>query len=161
MEQPKRKFRSDISNKSIDAVLDKRQRKRSHPKNSPYEDHRHDKSAVMKAMAAITSDGQTVIREIPPEMLPKNKAPFLAGPVRREYEKPEHWIKPKDEPTRSRAEVFLSERENVAKMVGGYRVTYCRAAQILQKANREPLRVPASNLTAKGYITCSKQKGKK
>lgn len=150
MEPPRRKFRSDVSNKSIDALLNKRQRKRfNQPKKGPYDDN----GTKKKIDCPLTDKyGQTVIRGIPLDMLPKNR-PLATETNRREYEKPEHWIQPKEEALRSRTEVFESERVNVAKIVAS-QLTWNRAAKMLEKVNREPLRVSSSNLlTAKGYIS--------
>lgn len=146
MDAPKRKFRSEINTKNINELLEKRQRKRfSKSKSTPYSKH--------NTMTDATSPpGEpTVIQGIPRELLPMNKK-SLNESVRREYDKPEHWIAPKEVAKRSRDEIFQAENKNITKSIRSQSVC-SYADKLLSEANRQKLKAPSSFLTAKGYIS--------
>lgn len=149
MEPIRRKFRSEVSASSINKLLEKRQRRRSHnPNREPYN---IDQQVIKKVANRNKLGDTTVIESIPQSMNPKFKH-LTAQTKMREIEKPEHWILPKKEVKASQVDKKKAERESISKILD-LSASWSRGARCLIKANCTKVSKPASNITAKGYLS--------
>lgn len=121
----RKKFRSDISNSYVQALMERKRRKLDRQKQG-LTDSTTDESEP--AINTVTS--------IPADMLPKRKMRQDCQ-ERQEYDKPEHWVKPKEEPKVPKADRFKAEKDNITKMIG-IQQSWSRAARCLVSATSRP-----------------------
>jgi len=139
MEPYPRKFKADISDKYVQRLMNRRQqvRKSTAPTGRTATDETQQSS--QHSIPAVSSDTDAglplIIKTLPFDMLSKPKTRESRG-RRANYEKPENWIQPQQEPKPSRGEALRREQMNISKMVR-VGIQWSRAAQCLDNANRQ------------------------
>lgn len=130
--ESRRKFKSDISNSYVQMLLEKKKRKfGGRVKRSSLLDDSNLANEVK-----LGGSSQTTIFEVPSALLPKRRH-IQERKERREYEKPEHWITPKEELPASKEDVLKREKDNIAKRVS-ISQSWSRSVRILAIVNRHP-----------------------
>lgn len=151
MEPVRRKFKSEISASSIDKLIEKRQRKRNFMTNKKPYSADYQQVALEAKSLGLKSGQDTVIKDIPYELLPKYKhLQRVQKPA--QFEKPEHWVAPKKEAKFSRVDTLQMEQDSILKTVDR-RATWSRAARAFIKARGQKVPTPSNKLTAKGYLS--------
>lgn len=129
----RKRFRFDISNNNVQAVMAKRQRRFGGLKQQVASDDKDDKSKLKRTTGLGSVQH---IKSIPSEMLPARK--YRKDCVlREEYDKPEHWVMPEKVVRPARQDVYQIERDNITKLIDR-RQSWCRAARCLISASGTP-----------------------
>lgn len=145
----RKRFRFDISNNNIEALLAKRRKKFGHLK--PRGDNNNTCTSD-DSKPGRNSDHTSIrhVQSIPSDMVIQPKTRKDCVP-RDEYENPEHWVKPEKIIKPSREVVMQAERDSISKMIDR-RESWSRGARCLVYAGATPKCRKPSGITKIGPI---------